>query len=105
MQYKYQLNIDGNTCRFDTWPYKTNTVNMKYDSKEMLWYYPLLQEDVHYIGVNKNNIKEKFDFYNNNPQLSQIMIYNAKKLSNNIFRPMVHQIYTVKLFESIGLNK
>jgi hypothetical protein len=105
MQYKYQLSIDGNTCKFNVEQYKMSSVVMKYDSREMLWYYPLLQEDVHYVGVNKNNIKEKFDFYNNNPQLAQIMIYNAKKISNNIFRPIIHQMYTVKLFESIALNK
>jgi hypothetical protein len=103
--YKYQLSIDGNTCKFNIEQFKMNSVAMKYESKEMLWYYPLLQEDVHYIGVNKDNIKNKFDFFNNNPSLAQIIIYNAKKLSNNIFRPIMHQMYTVKLFESIALNK
>jgi len=105
MQYKYQLNIDGNTSKFNVEQFKMNSVVMKYDSNDMLWYYPLLNEDVHYVGVNKDNIKNKFEFFNNNPQLAQIMIYNAKKLTNNLFRPIVHQMYTVKLFESIGLNK
>lgn len=105
LQYKYHLSIDGNTCRFDIWPYKTNTVNMKFESKEMLWYYPLLQNDVHFIDINKDTLKNKFDYYNNNPQLAQIMIHNAKKLANDIFRPIIHQMYTVNLFESIGLNK
>jgi hypothetical protein len=105
MQYKYQLNMDGNTSKFNVEQFKMNSVVMKYDSKEMLWYYPLFQEDVHYIGVNKDNIKNKLDFYNTNPQLSQILIYNANKLSNNIFRPIMHQFYTVSLFESFALNK
>lgn len=105
INYKYHLSLDGNTCRFDIWNYKTNTINMKYDSKEMLWWYPLLNEEIHYVSVNKENINNKFEFYNSNPQLAQIMIYNAKKLSNNIFRPIINQLYTVKLFESIALNK
>jgi hypothetical protein len=97
--------MDGNTTRFDIWPYKTNTVNMKYDSKEMLWYHPLVQEDIHYISVNNDNIKNKFEFYNGNASISQMVIYNAKKLANNIFRPIVHQMYMVELLQSIALNK
>jgi hypothetical protein len=105
IQYKYHLSMDGNTTRFDIWPYKTNTVNMKYDSKEMLWYHPLVQEDIHYISVNNDNIKNKFEFYNGNASISQMVIYNAKKLANNIFRPIVHQMYMVELLQSIALNK
>ena len=103
--YKYHLSMDGNTCRFDTWYYKTNNVVLKYDSKEMLWYYPLLQNEVHYFDVNKDNMKNKVDFLNNNPQHAYCTIYNAKKLSQMLFRPIVHQMYTINIFENMAHNK
>lgn len=78
---------------------------MKYDSKEMLWYYPLLQNDVHFIDVNKDDMKNKMDFYANNPQLAHVMIFNAKKTASMLFRPIVHQMYTINLFETIAQNK
>ncbi len=105
MKYKFHLAMDGNTCRFDVWYYKTNNIVMRYDSKEMLWYYPLLQNDVHFIDVNKDNMQQKMDFYINNPQLSHVMIYNAKKMASTLFRPIVHQMYTINLFESFAHNK
>lgn len=105
LKYKYHLAMDGNTCRFDVWYYKTNNIVMKYQSKEMLWYYPLLQEDVHFVEVHKHDLKNKMDFYNNNPQNAYCMIYNAKKMANVLFRPIIHQMYTIHLFESIAENK
>lgn len=105
IKYRYHLAMDGNTCRFDVWYYKTNNVIMKYDSKEMLWYYPLLQNDVHFLDVNKDNMKQKMEFYSANPQLAHVMIFNAKKSASMLFRPITHQMYTINLFESIANNK
>lgn len=104
LKYKYHLMMDGNTCRFDVWYFKANNVVMKYPSKEMLWYYPMIQDDTHYVEVNRNNITNKMEFFNNNPQHAYCMIYDAKKLCNTLFRPIVHQMYTINLFESMALN-
>lgn len=105
LKYKYHLAMDGNTSRFDVWYYKVNNVVMKHESKEMLWYYPLIQNDIHYVEVNKNTIKNKLDFFENNPQLAYCMIYNAKNMVNTLFRPLIHQMYTINLFENIGNNR
>lgn len=105
LAYKYHLSMDGNTCRFDTWYYKTNNVVLKYDSKEMLWYYPFFQNETHYCDVNTDNMKNTIEFFNNNPQHAYCMIYNTKKLSQMLFRPIVHQMYTINLFENIAANK
>lgn len=105
IQYKYQLNIDGNTSKFNVEQFKMNSVVMKYKSQDMLWYHPLIQNNVHYIEVNKDTIKDKFDFYNNNPNLANVMIYNSKKIVSELFRPIIHQMYSINLFESIGNNK
>lgn len=105
LKYKYHMVMDGNTCRFDVWYMKTNNVVMKYDSKEMLWYYPFLQSDTHYVEVNENTIRSKVNFFNNNHQHAAIMIYNTQRMAANLFRPIVHQMYTINLFENIAINK
>jgi hypothetical protein len=105
MKYRYHLAVDGNTCKFDVWYYATNNVVMKYASKEMLWYFPLLQNDIHYVDVTKENMKAKFDFFNNNRDHAMMMIYNARKFAQTMFRPIIHQMYTINLFESIATNK
>ena len=97
--------MDGNTCRFDVWHFKTNNVIMKYPSNEMLWYYPLLHEDNHYVEVDKDNMLSKMNFFNSNPMNAQCMIFNAKRLAMTLFRPITHQMYTINLFENIALNR
>lgn len=104
MKYKFHLAIDGNTCKFDVWYYKTSNVVMKYQSKEMLWYYPLLQADTHFTEVNKDNMQSKYQFFLNNPDHAILMMYNAQKLCSSLFRPLIHQIYTINLFENMALN-
>ena len=94
--------IDGNTCRFDVWSFKTNTVVMKYPSKEMLWYYPFLQEDFHYSEVEKSNMENKMKFYETNPHIAEFMMQNAKEMSALLFRSICHQAYTIHLFESLA---
>lgn len=104
LDYKYHLVVDGNTCRFDVWPFKTNSIVMKYPSKEMLWYYPFLQEDFHYIEVEKSNMENKLQFYERNPRIAEFMMHNAKEMSAALFRSIIHQTYTIHLFESLALN-
>ena len=105
LNYKYHLIMDGNTCRFDIWPFKTHSVLFKYKSNEMLWYYPLLQENIHYISVDKTNIENRFNFINSNPQRAIYLISNAHYLADHLFRPIMCQSYFVQLFENIGNNK
>ena len=105
LKYKFHMVMDGNTSRFDVWYFKGNNVIMKHDSKEMLWYYPLIQADTHFVDVNITNIKSKFEFFKNNTDHATIMIYNAKRLASNLFRPIVHQMYSINLFENIAFNK
>jgi hypothetical protein len=105
INYKYLFNIDGNTSKFDIWPYKTNSIVLKYESKEMLWYHPLMLDKFHFVEVNKNNMESTINHYNNNPIDGQIVSVNARRFLHEILKPIAHQIYTVSLFESIGHNK
>lgn len=105
LKYKYHLNLDGNTCRFDVWPYKTNGIVLKYSSTEMLWYYPMMLDKYHFVNVDKNNMEAAMNYYNNNPLEAQIISVNARRFIHDFCSSSAHQVYTVSLFESIGANK
>lgn len=102
MRYKYHLVLDGNTCRFDIWNYLTNTVTLKYDSNEMLWYYPLLIAGREYIDVNKENMETKIASIDD--RKAQFIIDNAKYTMSKIAQPLYHMVYLGSLFENMALN-
>jgi len=104
-KYKYQLNIDGNTCKFNVEQFKMNSIVMKYQSLEMLWYHPLFQNNIHYLDINKILMREKINYYNNNEKEAQIIINNANKLSNELFTSQNAKLYMINLFETIWINK
>lgn len=105
IQYRYHLVMDGNTCRYDVFPYKTNTVVFKHVSNDMLWYYPMLRKGIHFAEVDKNSLENTFMFYQNNPSDASHVMYNANVFAENFFKPLVAQQYTVSLFENIGWNR
>lgn len=103
MRYKYHLVMDGNTCRFDIWNYLTNTVTLKHESQEMLWYYPLMLDGTHFVEVRLDNIEQKVS------QLSkaqcELMIENAKALAVKVSQPLFHNMYLVSLFDAMAANR
>lgn len=103
--YRYHLIIDGNTCRYDIFPYKTNSLVFKYKSKEMLWYYPILQNKTHHVDVDTNSIENTYMYYENNAREVDHILYNANTFANNMFKPIVGMQYSVALFEQIANNK
>ncbi len=105
LNYKYHLMMDGNTCRFDVWYLATNNLVFKCKSKEMLWYYPMLQNETHFVDVTKETMQSRFNYFENNPAHAQCIMFNARNFVNNFFRPISHQLYTINLFESLANNK
>lgn len=102
---RFILHIDGNTSRFDVWPFKTNSVVFKYKSKEMLWYYDMLIDKTHFKEVDISNIDATVNHCIANPVECQVISHNAKRFVNDILQPISHQIYTTTLFETIAENK
>jgi hypothetical protein len=102
LEYKYHLMMDGNTCRFDIWNFKTNTITLKYESHEMLWYYPLLREGEHFMAVTKNNMKEKMHM---DPAAAMRMTQSAQTVFNFISQPYVHIYYLSKILENMSYNR
>lgn len=102
MQYKYHLVMDGNTCRFDIWNYLTNSVTLKYTSKDVLWYYPLLLHDTHYVEVDQTNMLRCM---NMSDAQANYIISNARNLMSKIASPINHELYLISLFEQIAWNR
>ena len=106
LRYRYHLNIDGNTCRFDVWPYKTNSLVLKTQSQEMLWYHPLFRANSEYVEVDTlERLREISEFYNRNLNIAKHITRNANALASELFVPMSHMLYTVSLFETMAINK
>jgi hypothetical protein len=103
--YKYNTIIDGNTCRYDVWSLKSNSLNLKFPSKEMLWYYPILQNNTHYVHVNTTSIIDTMNFYNNNPTHAIRITQNAQEFVSTYLKSINHQMYTKCLLEAAVENK
>lgn len=101
MKYKYHLMLDGNTCRFDIWNFLTNSITLKYESKEMLWYYPLLIDGVHFKEVNMNTLEQKMHM---TEREAEFMIESSKRCMRKIAKPLSHMFYLSTLFENMALN-
>lgn len=103
MEYKYNIIIDGNTCRFDIWNYFINSVALKFESEEHLWYYPMLQDKVHYISVKKESIEPIIK--NTSSKDAEFIIANAQKVAKKIVNPLTHMQYFTSLFEYMSQNR
>jgi hypothetical protein len=106
-KYKYLLSIDGNTSGWDRpiWIANSKSLLLKYTSDQVLWNYPLLQEDHHYVGVDKDNMLDKYHFLQNNPSLCRWMITNANDFVRNYANGLAATLYMTRMFETISFNK
>jgi hypothetical protein len=104
MRCKFIYGMDGNTCKFDVWPHLTNSLCLRKKSPEMLWYYPLMQNNTHFVEVDTHNMIELMNYHVNNPNDSKRIVANSNVFSNAFFKPVSHILYTTALFEAIALN-
>jgi len=106
-KYKFLLSIDGNTCSYDRlcWIMKSNSLLFKYPSNDILWYYPLILENTHFVDVNEDNIRKKMTFYMNNPAIANHIVKNANTFVKNFTTPVNTMLYSTYLFEHISENK
>ena len=105
MQYRYHLSMDGNTSGWNIWEYKTKSLVFKQKSKEMLWYYPLLQNNVHMVEVDLDNMIDKFKYYENNVKEANYITTCANVFANTFFNPETCKMYCKYLFEHIAENR
>lgn len=100
-QYKYLLDIPGNTYSWNRVPIilNSNSLLFKMNCSDNGWYFPLLHEGVHYVNVNTENMINKFTYYQNNPKEAEFIIQNANKFVTQFLKPVHAQLYLLALFE------
>ena len=104
LTHKFHFLPDGNTCKFDVWYFKTNTLNFKDKSREMLWYYPMLCDKEHFVETDEHSIESTRMYYLNNWGDAERIIKNANNLAGDLFKPTNHMYYTTLLFETMAAN-
>ena len=105
VQYKYLINVDGNTCAWDrlVWILNTNSICLKQKSNNKCWYYDLLENNKHYIEFNEPD--ELINIINNlNEQKCNDIIKNANAFVNEYLREKAHMLYMGNLLYNISLN-
>jgi hypothetical protein len=106
LKYKYILSIDGNTWAWDrpVWIMNSNSLFFKYESDNNGWYYDFLQEDIHYVSVNTNNMEKKYNFFENNSNQALEIINNSKNFIKDYCSENAWTFYFKSLLEEIDFN-
>ena len=86
--YKYQINIDGNSCAWNSLFKKllSNSVVLWVKSDNIQWYYHLLVEWTHYIPVKTDfsDLYEKIQWAQNNQDKCKQIVQNAQSIMKNV---------------------
>ena len=106
LNYKYIMSIDGNGYAWDrpVWVMASKSLLFKHnrDVNHLGWYYELLKPDLHFVEVNKNNIENKFNFYQNNPNIAEEMIKNANNFVDTYCNKSAVTKYLQHFFTSLS---
>lgn len=104
LKYKYILSIDGNTWAWDrpVWIMNSNSLFLKYESENIGWYYSFLKENKHYVSVNRNNMENKYNFFENNTNQALEIIKNSKKFIKNYCSEEAWTFYFKSLLDEIS---
>lgn len=105
MKYKYMLLIDGNTNKWTVDSFYTKSLSLMMPSKDMLWYYPLLIEGTHFVGVDRDNMIKKIQYYNSNDREAKFIVENGNILASKLFNQNMCRRYLINLFQGIASNK
>ena len=100
IQYKYVLDIDGNSSTWDAtaWKLNSGSVIFKTDSNWHQWFYEDYKPWIHYIPINDDfsNILEMFVWCELNQEKCEIMINNCKELFHTVYKYQNVVNYTIK---------
>jgi Glycosyl transferase family 90 len=102
--YKYLVNIAGNTCAWSRIPMimSSKSLLMHMYHRDIEWFYPMMIEDTHFMGCAFHTLLSKRHFAMSNPQVVQFMIANANKFSAAFLGRNQAILYTVGLLEAIS---
>lgn len=90
LKYKYQIDVDGNTCGYSRcyWILLSNSVSLKQVSDNIQWYYGALVPYVHYIPVanDMSNVINKIQWAQKHDEKAQKIAKNATEFVLNNLR-------------------
>lgn len=100
-EYKFLLDIPGNTCSWDRVPLVLNSKSLlfKMPCRDMCFYYPLLHHGTHYVSVNMYNMTNQQRFYLENPNHAAFITACANKFASDYLHARHALMYCVGLLE------
>ena len=107
--YRYIINIDGNTTCWDRliWIYQGESILLKKKSDNINWYYSLMEKGNHYVEFdNCEELELKINvlnrLYDKNPDKINKIIENQKNFVYSYLTPKAHLLYMCYLFQYIS---
>ncbi len=108
-QYRYIINIDGNTSSWDrlVWVYQGNNIFVKKKSDNISWFYPLMIKGDHYVEFeNGQELNLKIEVMNRmwekNPSRLETLMKTQREFAQNYLSFFAHLTYTSMLFAEIS---
>jgi hypothetical protein len=105
VNYKYVLDIDGNSATWDAtaWKLNSGSVIFKTESIWRQWFYDDYLPNVHYIEIKEDfsDLQEKFHWCENHPKECEIMINNCKALFQKVYKYVNIMEHTKKMIEKV----
>ncbi len=105
VNYKYILDIDGNSSTWDAtaWKLNSGSVIFKTQSIWRQWFYDDYLPGVHYIEIKEDfsDLQEKFHWCENHQEECEIMINNCKALFQKTYKYVNIMEHTKKIIEKI----
>lgn len=105
-QYRYLVNIAGNTCCWNRLPMimNSNSLLLNVYHPDMCWYYPALREELHYVPVSLIgcDLYNTMQYYDANPFEARMITRNANAFVDQFLCKSSTVLYTTLLFENIA---
>lgn len=100
-KYKFLLDIPGNTCSWDRIPLVLNSKSLlfKTECDDNTWYYPLLHSGTHFVSVDKDTIRNKKLFYENNAKEANFIIESGNRFAKTYLQSTKAHLYLKYMLE------
>lgn len=102
LQYKYLINVDGNSCSYSRmfWIMLSNSLLIKQESDEIQWYYGKIKPWVHYVPLETDlsDLFARIEWAKEHDSEAQEMAKSATELAVEIFSEESMGDYLQKLF-------
>ena len=105
LEYKYIINVDGNTTTWDRipWIFNSNSLCLKKKSNQICWYYEFMLKDEHYIEFEDDSSIETII---NTIPINECLriIKNANQFVNDYLKYTSHKLYMSKLLYYLSIK-